>query len=117
MPPFPSADNTKPRRVRMTGPIPRRYCGNLRREDPQSRISACGARLFLVHHRHGADGRAVGALHGQRERDEPAPRGADLVEVGQVLDDGDPDREERLWVVLSARVSFFCGSNVIVRTQ
>src|SRR5688572_27361442 len=41
-----------------------------------------------------ANRRAVRALEAQRKRHEPAARGADPVEVGQVLDDGDPGREE-----------------------
>src|SRR5207237_3915950 len=41
-----------------------------------------------------SDGGTVGALEPERERDEPAARGADLIEVGQVLDDRDADGEE-----------------------
>src|SRR5439155_2648087 len=44
----------------------------------------------------GADGRAVGAFDAKRQGQEPAAVGADLVEVGQVLDDGDTRGEEHV---------------------
>src|SRR5207245_3382241 len=42
----------------------------------------------------GAAGGAVGAVELEGEGDEAAARRTDLVEVGQVLDDGDPGGEE-----------------------
>src|SRR5438093_2912226 len=48
----------------------------------------------LLHERDGADGRAVGTLELERQREEPATGGADLIEVGQVLDHRDPGRKE-----------------------
>src|SRR5207244_3739448 len=47
-----------------------------------------------VDHRDRADRRAVGALDLQRQREEPAARRADLVQVREVFDDGDAGREE-----------------------
>jgi len=104
----------------MTGPIPRMDAGKpqmagnrtglflirrlhrLRRfispgiSSPVKSANLRNLRIDSVQHRHGTHGRTVGAFHGERQRHEPAPRGADLVEIGQVLDDGDPDGEERL---------------------
>src|SRR5262245_46596965 len=58
-----------------------------------SRGPRCGA---LVEQRDRPHRRAVGALDGQRQRDESAARDADAIEVGQVLDHGDPSVEEHV---------------------
>src|SRR5438309_9560623 len=68
----------------------------------------------LLHERDGADGRAVGALELERQGGEPAARGADLIEVGQVLDHRDPGRKENRMrrVLRAARTPSRLGDRV-----
>src|SRR4029453_419719 len=66
--------------------------GARRRSIIASSISRCPG--GSLHQRDGADRRAVSAFQLEGEGEKPAARGADPVEIGQVLDHRDPGREE-----------------------